>query len=394
MQKIKSMKRRVLLIFGTRPEAIKMASLYYALIENGEWEVAVCVTAQHRDMLDQVLDVYNIKPLFDLDLMRPNQGLADLTSRIVKGVEGVISTWRPWLILVHGDTTTCFASSLAAFYNQVLIGHVEAGLRTHDTSNPFPEEFNRQAVSRIASVNFAPSDAAAQNLILEGINRNRVIVTGNTVIDSMLLILNRLDSNKTERELVEGRIDKSAKFNWRNNRYVIVTCHRRENHGVGIENVCKAIVRLAKDFPEIRFVLPVHKNPKVLQVVNTLLAGFKNVILIDALGYSEMLLFIRGCYFIMTDSGGLQEEAPCLGKPVLLLRNNTERPESVEAGGVRIVGTSLEKIVDEASKLITSADEYMSMSHAANPYGNGDACQKIISGLRSLHNNKRLDLSF
>ena len=378
------MNNKVLIVFGTRPEAIKMAPLFFSIKRlDCPIDVKICVTGQHREMLDQVLEVYGIKPDFDLNIMRQGQNLVDLTGEIIKGVSQVIARWQPGLMLVHGDTTTCFSSALAAFYNKVPIGHVEAGLRTWDVLNPFPEEMNRQLVSRIARFNFAPSVNSANNLISEGIDRQKVFITGNTVIDSMRLVLSKIDGEQKFRIDAEYGIDSVVKFDWRCQPYILVTCHRRENHGEGIESICNALLALAKQYPEKHFVFPVHMNPNIQEPVQRILLRQKNIHIIPPIEYSAMILLLKNCYFVITDSGGLQEEAPSLGKPVLLLRDTTERPETVQSGSVKMIGAAREALELEASKLIESTSEYEKMATASNPYGNGDASIKIAEIIKN-----------
>jgi len=329
-------------------------------------------------MLDQVLSLFKIKPDFDLDIMQDKQGLTEITRKILDGVDKVIQNWKPRLILVHGDTSTCFASAVAAFYNHVLVGHVEAGLRTNNINNPFPEEFNRQVVSRIANFNFAPSDQSAQNLKLEGVQPDKIFVTGNTIIDSMQSILREIDRSSTKRIATEKEIEKILKFDWKKGLYILVTCHRRENHGKGIQSLCKALSKLAMNNPNLKVIFSVHLNPRIYQPAHKSLSEVKNIILINPLEYTKMLLLIRNCYFVITDSGGLQEEAPSLGKPVLLVRHNTERPETVKAGSVKLIGITEGKIVSEAEMLLKSKSKYSRMANTINPYGKGDACDRII----------------
>lgn len=371
--------RKVLLVFGTRPEAIKMAPLALKLQEFGQdFETKVCVTGQHRQMLDQVLELFDLKPDFDLNLMKPGQTLSDVTSGVLKGLEQVFETWTPDLILVHGDTATTFAASLAAYYHKIKIGHVEAGLRTGDLYSPWPEEANRQLTGVLADYHFAPTQSSYQNLIKENVNPARVVVTGNTVIDALLQVKHKVEQDQT---LVE-QFQQQFSFLDTNKKLILVTGHRRENFGQGFLNICSALANLAKQYPDIQIVYPVHLNPNVQQPVNELLAGIENIHLIAPQDYLPFVYLMNRSYLILTDSGGIQEEAPSLGKPVLVMRDTTERPEAVEAGTVRLVGTDINTIERSVIKLLEQPDLYSEMAEAHNPYGNGTACQQIIDFLK------------
>ncbi len=367
---------KVLTVFGTRPEAIKMAPLVLALSENSQIESKVCVTAQHREMLDQVLSLFNITPDFDLDIMQSGQDLYDITSKILLGLRDVLDEFKPDWVLVHGDTTTTFAASMAAFYKQIKVGHVEAGLRTGNLYSPWPEEANRTLTGVIAAKHFAPTQASASNLLHEHVAESEIIVTGNTVIDALLQVKNEvLQSEVTQAMMAEkfaGITDKP---------FVLITGHRRESFGGGFERICESISLLATKYPHYNFIYPVHLNPNVQEPVNRLLADKENVKLISPQDYLPFVYLMDRSYLILTDSGGVQEEAPSLGKPVLVMRDTTERPEAVTAGTVKLVGTDVDKIVNSVSELIENSAQYVSMSKAHNPYGDGLACQRIIDAL-------------
>lgn len=375
-------RKKILLAFGTRPEAIKMAPLYHALkAESGRFETVLCVTAQHREMLDQVLSVFGITPDIDLDLMKQGQDLFDVTSSVLLGMRDVLRRQKPDCLLVHGDTTTAFASALAGFYSGVKVGHVEAGLRTHDLQAPFPEEFNRQIVGRLARWHFAPTAASRDNLLAEGVAADSIAVTGNTVIDALHWMLARIDNDAGAGKRVSRDIDSHLPFDWRNRRFVLITGHRRENFGEGFLQICEALKQTAAQFPDVHFVYPVHLNPNVRQPVNAILAGLSNIHLIEPLSYEPFVYLLRHAHIVLTDSGGLQEEAPGLGKPVLVMRDVTERPEAVAAGTVKLVGANRERISEGLSKLLGSEAEYRAMAQATNPYGDGKACARIIEVL-------------
>jgi len=368
----KQKKLKVMTIFGTRPEAIKMAPLVKELENCPEIDSYCCVTAQHREMLDSVLDIFKIKPQFDLDIMEPRQSLSTITSKCLLGLEKVFEQVCPDLVLVHGDTSTTFAGALAAFYQQIAIGHVEAGLRTYDKYSPFPEELNRSMVGRMADLHFCPTKANWENLEKENITKN-VYITGNTVIDALNTTVVK-DYHFTTEML--NKLDYSGK------KIIVVTCHRRENYGEPMEHIMAALCRVAQTFADqVESVYPVHLSPVVQEVARRHLGGLYNVHLIEPLLADEMHNLMDRSYMIMTDSGGLQEEAPALGKPVLVLRRETERPEAVAAGTVKIAGTDEETIYSMAAELIESQDAYEKMAHAVNPYGDGHACRRIVEGI-------------
>lgn len=361
----------VLSIFGTRPEAIKMAPVLHALVAAGV-RSSVCVTAQHRGMLDQVLELFDITPDADLDLMRPNQTLEGLTAAVIEGISKTLIDIKPDMVLVHGDTTTTFAAALAAFYQRIPVGHVEAGLRTGDIYAPFPEEVNRRLTDSITSLHFAPTERARANLLAEGHAASGIIVTGNTVIDALKMMTRKLDEDAT----LAVRLDAAVPYPSNGRRLILVTGHRRENFGQGFLNICQAIRTLsARD--DVEIVYPVHLNPNVQKPVTELLGGIANIHLLDPLDYPAFVRLMSKAYIVITDSGGIQEEAPSLGKPVLVMRDVTERQEAVDAGTVRLVGTDTAKIVAEARILLDNPDAYASMSRAHNPYGDGSAGARI-----------------
>lgn len=363
---------KVLIVFGTRPEAIKMAPVVTELGKS--LDVKVCVTAQHREMLDQVLDLFEIIPDYDLDVMQPGQDLFDVTSNVLLGMREVLVDSSPDLVLVHGDTTTTMAVSLAAFYLQIPVGHVEAGLRTYNLRSPFPEELNRQFTSRVTDYHFAPTEQARANLLAEDVSDKQIIVTGNTVIDALLSILDKARQASFSVELLK-LLPFLAECSLP--RIVLVTGHRRENFGGGFEEICQALHDLAGMHPEVQIIYPVHLNPNVQEPVNRILAGVKNVQLIEPQDYLTFVKLMDISYLILTDSGGVQEEAPSLGKPVLVMRNTTERPEAVVAGTVKLVGVSRDKIIESVDQLLTSEKLYKDMVRAHNPYGDGKASLRI-----------------
>lgn len=376
--------KKVLVVFGTRPEAIKMAPVVARLRRSPGVEVSVCVSAQHRQMLDQVLVLFGIEPDFDLDLMRPNQTLAGVTSAVLDGVTRILEASNPDLVLVHGDTTTTFATALACFYRRIPVGHVEAGLRTGNLQAPWPEEMNRLFTGRLSALHFAPTPAARENLLREGVARDSIWVTGNTVIDALVDVVGRL---QTDGKLVEHLRSGMPWLAAPGRRVVLVTGHRRENFGGGMESVCRALARLAAD-PGVDIVYPVHPNPNVLDPVNRLLGGISNVHLVAPMDYLPFVYLMSRAYFVITDSGGIQEEAPSLGKPVLVMRDTTERPEAVSAGTVRMVGVDEDRIFAEARRLLSDQDYYQGMSMAHNPYGDGRAADRIahiIEGQREIN---------
>jgi UDP-N-acetylglucosamine 2-epimerase (non-hydrolysing) len=368
---------RVMTVFGTRPEAIKMAPLVKALEAQPGIESIVCVTAQHRQMLDQVLELFDIEPDFDLDVMKPGQNLYSITSEILGRIGSVYEQAQPDVVLVHGDTTTTFAASLAALYQRVPVGHVEAGLRTGNLYSPWPEEANRKLTGALAEMHFAPTDASRDNLLSENVPGERIVVTGNTVIDALLAVRRKLDDD----DRLRAELDARFRFLRPGARMVLVTGHRRENFGGGFERICAAIRTLAQRFPDVDIVYPVHLNPNVREPVNRLLRGIGNVHLIEPLDYLPFVYLMTRSHVILTDSGGIQEEAPSLGKPVLVMRDTTERPEAVSAGTVRLVGTDDDSIVSGVARLLEDDGEYLRMSVAHNPYGDGRACGRIVHAL-------------
>lgn len=385
--------KRILLVFGTRPEAIKMCPLVKEFKKYPEdFETIVCVTGQHREMLDQVLHIFEVKPDYDLNIMKQGQDLYDVTARVLTGMRDVLDTVRPDVVLVHGDTTTSTAAALAAFYRQIPVGHVEAGLRTHNIYSPWPEEMNRQITGRIATFDFSPTPLSRQNLLDEGVSQDKILVTGNTVIDALQWVVKRIngdDALQTQlvRELLEAgyditRLDKK-KASQPQRRMVLITGHRRENFGTGFINICTAIRDLAKKYPGVDFVYPMHLNPNVRkpihQVFGERLENMGNLFFIEPLDYLDFVYMMNRSCIVLTDSGGIQEEAPGLGKPVLVMRDTTERPEALEAGTVKLVGTDYGKIVTEVSLLLDNKAAYEAMSHAVNPYGDGMACSRIVS---------------
>ena len=376
--------KKLLLTFGTRPEAIKMAPLVKSLQQKPEqFRTLVCVTGQHREMLDQVLRVFDIQPDFDLDIMQQGQDLYDITSRVLLGMRDVLKESTPEMVLVHGDTTTSTAAALAAFYQQIPVGHVEAGLRTNNIYSPWPEEINRQLTGRIATYHFAPTQLAKENLVKENVNPERIIVTGNTVIDALHMVTKRMADDEAMRSSVQQEISALGYDTNRlggGRRLILITGHRRENFGEGFLNICSAIKSLAEHYPDSDFVYPVHLNPNVRKPVFDMLGNSieKNVFLIEPLQYQPFVYMMEHSYLILTDSGGVQEEAPGLGKPVLVMRDTTERPEAVEAGTVLLVGTDREKIERSFIELMEQPALYRRMSEAINPYGDGKACERII----------------
>lgn len=372
--------KKVLLVFGTRPEAIKMAPLALKLKEyKYEFETKVCVTGQHRQMLDQVLQLFNLTPDFDLDLMKPGQTLTDVTTGVLKGLEQVFAEWLPDVVLVHGDTATTFAASLAAYYHKIEVGHVEAGLRTGDIYSPWPEEANRKLTGALTTYHFTPTQSSLKNLIQENISSESIVVTGNTVIDALLAVKKKIETD----HVMMNSFKEQFSFLDADKKLILVTGHRRENFGQGFLNICSALAILAQENPEIQIVYPVHLNPNVQKPVNDLLSNIKNIHLIAPQDYLPFVYLMIRSYLILTDSGGIQEEAPSLGKPVLVMRDTTERPEGVEAGTVRLVGTDAKTIRQAVTELLEQPELYRSMAEANNPYGEGVACQKIIQFLRT-----------
>lgn len=373
--------KTVLIVFGTRPEAIKMAPVVHALKKLSTINTLVCVTAQHRQMLDQVLSLFDIKPDIDLNIMQPSQDLADVTSRALLGIRDSLRQFKPDAILVHGDTTTALAGALAGFYAGIPVGHVEAGLRTHNIHAPFPEEFNRQVISKIARWNFAPTEGSKTNLLEEKTDAGLIYVTGNTVIDALLWTLTRLEGLSSSNSAAIELLDQKLPFNWRSQRFVLMTGHRRENFGSGFIHICEAVAALAKKNQDLHVVYPVHLNPNVREPVMSRLGSLSNVHLLEPLEYEPFALLLKHCYFVLTDSGGIQEEAPSLGKPVLVMRETTERPEAVAAGTVELVGTDAARIFEACERLIHDKAHYQTMSEAHNPYGDGHAASRIADVL-------------
>ena len=374
--------KKILLVFGTRPEAIKMAPLVKALQKDTEhFETRVCVTAQHRQMLDQVLEVFGITPEYDLNIMAPNQDLYDITAKVLLGLREVLKDFRPDTVLVHGDTTTSMAASLAAFYMQIPVGHVEAGLRTYNMLSPWPEEMNRQVTDRICTYYFAPTEQSRANLLQENIDAKKIFITGNTVIDALLMAVDIISTTAGVKEKMAKELQEKG-YTVGDREYILVTGHRRENFGDGFLHICKAIKELAALHPEMDIVYPVHLNPNVQKPVYELLSGLSNVYLTSPLDYLPFIYAMQHSTLLLTDSGGVQEEAPSLGKPVLVMRDTTERPEAVEAGTVKLVGTNAEAIVSNVTALLLDKEMYKRMSETHNPYGDGQACERIIAALR------------
>ena len=366
---------KVMSVFGTRPEAIKMAPLVKKLNADPDIESVLCVTAQHRQMLDQVLELFELTPDYDLNIMKPNQTLAMITANVLMGMEEVLIKERPDIVLVHGDTSTTFSAALAAFYQKIPVGHVEAGLRTYDMYSPFPEEVNRVLTGHMAAVHFAPTERNRDNLMREGIPEDRIAITGNTVVDALLEVADK--PYEFEDETLRN-------IDFKNKRVIAVTCHRRENLGEYMVHIFSAIREIAEEFDDVEVVYPVHLNPKVRETANEILSGCDNVHLIDPLSYQPFVNLMAKSYFIITDSGGMQEEAPSLGKPVLVVRRETERPEALAAGTVKLVGVEQATIAAMARELLTDKSAYDAMAHAENPYGDGHACDKIIGALKNM----------
>ena len=368
---------KILSVFGTRPEAIKMAPVVKALAEDPSFDAKVCVTAQHRQMLDQVLELFAIQPDFDLDLMKADQTLGDITDNVLHGMEGIFAQWQPDMVLVHGDTTTTLAAALSSYYGKVPVGHVEAGLRTGDKYSPWPEEMNRHLAGALADVHFSPTEKARENLLHEGIAPESIHVTGNTVIDALLTVEERIRSDADLR----GRLERHFPFLDPQKYLVLVTGHRRENFGSGFENICQAIATLARR-DDVQVVYPVHLNPHVQEPVRRILSDLSNVFLLKPQDYLSFVYLMHRCTLVLTDSGGIQEEAPSLGKPVLVMRDTTERPEALEAGTALLVGTDRARIVREVSRLLDAPEAYRTMAEAHNPYGDGTAARRIATFLK------------
>ena len=370
---------KVLTVFGTRPEAIKMAPLVHALARDPHFEAKVCVTAQHREMLDQVLKLFSIVPDYDLNIMQPGQGLTEITCRILEGLKPVLESFKPDVVLVHGDTTTTMAASLAAFYQRIPVGHVEAGLRTGDLSSPWPEEGNRTLTGHLATYHFAPTETSRQNLLRENIADNRITITGNTVIDALFWVRDRVLSD----EALRNELTQRYPFLANGKKMILGTGHRRESFGRGFEQICHALAEIAANNPDVQIVYPVHLNPNVSEPVNRILGHVENVMLIEPQDYLPFVWLMNRAWLILTDSGGIQEEAPSLGKPVLVMREMTERPEAVSAGTVCLVGTDSQRIVNEVTRLLHDESAWQAMSRAHNPYGDGQACHRILSALKN-----------
>ncbi len=374
------MKKKNLIVFGTRPEAIKMAPLVKEFLKNDSFDTKVCVTAQHREMLDQVLDFFEITPDYDLDVMKPNQNLYSLTATIIEGMKPVLEEVQPDYVYVHGDTTTSMAVGIAGFYAGAKVCHVEAGLRTYDRQYPFPEEFNRQLTGRIADYHFAPTKGSKENLLQERTDEKSILVTGNTVIDALLFGIDKVTStgySDAEIDMLTSKVDLSKKI-------ILVTGHRRENHGEGLMNICAALKNVAEAYPDTQIIYPVHLNPNVKGPVHELLAGVTNILLVPPLAYPAFIWLMEKSYLIITDSGGIQEEAPSLGKPVLVTRTTTERPEAVAEGTVLLVGTDIEEITSKTKQLLDDETYYASMSELHNPYGDGKSVARIVDFIKAL----------
>jgi UDP-N-acetylglucosamine 2-epimerase (non-hydrolysing) len=381
-------RRKIMIVFGTRPEAIKMAPLCHALQDRNDiFDTFICVTAQHRHMLDQALKVFDLVPDIDLNLMQSGQDLTDITAAVLTGMRDVILSQKPDLILVHGDTTSALATAMAGFYAGIAVGHVEAGLRSHDLMAPFPEEFNRQIVSKIATWHFTPTTVSQANLLAEGVPQSRIIVTGNTVIDALHWVLAKIETDPELAFRLKAGLSEQLKFEWQRERFVLITGHRRENFGGGFQNICAALRALADRYPSTHFVYPVHLNPKVRQPVLSILGDCPNIHLMEPLDYAPFILLLKYCFLVLTDSGGIQEEAPSLGKPVLIMRDVSERPEAIAAGTALLVGANQTRIISAVSSLFDSPSAYHAMAQAHNPYGDGNACARIINHLANTLQN-------
>ena len=391
--------KKVLLVFGTRPEAIKMAPLVKKFQENSEFQTMVCVTAQHREMLDQVLDIFEIKPDYDLNIMKQGQDLYDITSRVLLGLRDVLDEINPDFVLVHGDTTTSTAAALAAFYKQIPVVHVEAGLRTNNIYSPWPEEMNRRMTGRLATYHLAPTELSRQNLLKENVDNQDIIITGNTVIDALFWVVNKIKEDDNLASTLQKNIKncgydvnrisrKDARTCVSTRKLILITGHRRENFGEGFRNICNAIKTLSIKYPDVDFVYPMHLNPNVRRPISEIFGQenekLSNTFFIEPLDYLNFIFLMEKADIILTDSGGIQEEAPSLGKPVLVMRDNTERPEALEAGTVKLVGTDYNKIVNEVSQLLESEEAYNKMSKAVNPYGDGLACERIVNFMKEI----------
>ena len=369
---------KVLTVFGTRPESIKMAPLVHALSADERFEAKVCVTAQHREMLDQVLELFEITPDYDLDLMKAGQTLNEVTARILIELKPVLQEFKPDVVLVHGDTATTFAASLAAYYEQISVGHVEAGLRTGNIYSPWPEEGNRKLTGALTKYHFAPTETSKKNLLVENYSDRDIHITGNTVIDALLMIKNKIDNNNS----LNVQLSASFPMLDENKKLILVTGHRRESFGGGFERICEALAVTAKRYPNAQILYPMHLNPNVREPVNRILKGIKNIFLIEPQQYLPFIYLMNRAYIILTDSGGIQEEAPSLGKPVLVMRDTTERPEAVDAGTVKLVGTNVDVMTSAINDLMDNEEAYKKMSFAHNPYGDGEACKRILNILK------------
>jgi|TARA_B110000259_G_scaffold8037_1_gene8773 UDP-N-acetylglucosamine 2-epimerase (non-hydrolysing) len=372
--------KKILVVFGTRPEAIKMAPLIHALKKDNDFILKVCVTAQHREMLDQVLELFTIKPDFDLNIMRPGQTLNDVTMQVLFGLKPILDDFKPDTVLVHGDTATTFAAALSAYYNKISVGHVEAGLRTGNIYSPWPEEANRKLTSVITRYHFAPTINSKDNLLAEGVDNSDITVTGNTVIDALFWVKKKLIKDKS----LKSHLSSQFKFLDASKKFILVTGHRRESFGNGFDRICEALQEISVEYPDVQIVYPVHLNPNVQVPVKSKLGGLPNIFLIEPLDYLPFIYLMDRAFIILTDSGGIQEEAPSLGKPVLVMRDTTERPEAVAAGTVKLVGTSKDTIMREIRYLLENEEAYDNMKRAYNPYGDGNACARILDVLRKV----------
>lgn len=376
--------KKVMVVFGTRPEAIKMAPLCHELKSATNIDLKICTTGQHREMLSQVMDLFTLKADYELDIMNHGQDLTDITSIIILKMRTLLKETCPDLVLVHGDTSSAFATAMACFYHGIFIGHVEAGLRTHNIHEPFPEEFNRQSIGLIANYHFAPTKLSKQNLLNENKDDSSICVTGNTVIDALHLTLDVLKKDKNRLKNILNSFNKKFDFDWQKTKYVLITGHRRENFGKGFLSICEALNELSKINRDIHFIYPVHLNPNVQKPVNKILSNISNIHLIDPLEYHEFIVLLDKSYIVLTDSGGIQEEAPSLGKPVLVMRDVTERPEAVDAGTVKLVGSSKQEIIKNVNELLNNNEKYIKMSKAHNPYGDGKASKRILKFIKQI----------
>ena len=378
-------KKKIMLVFGTRPEAIKMSPLFHELSTRTEiFDIKICVTGQHKEMLNQVLEVFHIKPDINLDLMKKKQDLFDISSSALIGMKAVLKKNNPDIILVHGDTTTSFIAALSGFYSNIPVGHIEAGLRTNDIKSPFPEEFNRQTISKISEWHFAPTETSKKNLLEEGVSFKNIYVTGNTVIDALFYIIDKINKSPKLKHEIENLIDSRINFDWKNKKFILITGHRRENFGKGFLEICNAIKHLSEKYNDIHFVYPVHLNPNVQDPVNSILKDIDNVHLVKPIEYEPFIYLLKHSFIVLTDSGGIQEEAPSLGKPVVVMRDTTERPEAVDAGTVILSGANKNQIIHSISNLLDDEKKYKLMSKSHNPYGDGTASKKIADILEKL----------